>query len=402
MEQFIARQPILNEKLEVVAYELFYRSSDMDSSVFIDGDEATTKVLSQSIFGGDINKIVGDKKVYINFTEQIILDEIPLALDKERLIVEVLETVELTPEVITALEKIKDLGYTIALDDVEEVIEDERFLELVDIIKVDFLLTDTQKRRQIVDGLRDYDVVLLAEKVETLELFNEAKEMGFTLFQGYFFAKPNTLKVKAIKAIKVNYLQLLGELGQPLPNYDKLTHIIESDVSLTYRVLRLVNSAAFYRKSKVQTIHQALVTLGVKQLNKWVSLIMIEDLSAEKPSELVKMSLIRGKVMETISKTVMTNVPEHEAFLVGLLSLVDVMTDREMNQILEELPLDDSLSEAILNKKNGLGKLLTLVEDYESSRWNSVQTACDTLNIDILSLPVIYFDAVSWTDSILE
>lgn len=401
MGQYLARQPILDRKLNVIAYELLYRDNE-GRGIIQDGNQATTQVISQSLLGSDINKIVADKKVYINFTEQIIIDELPLILDRDRLVIEVLEDVKPTQQVLDALKKIKEMGYTIALDDVSYPLPDQQLLQMADVVKVDFMNIDQVKRQEISSHLKNYPVRLLAEKIETMNEFRDAVKMGYELFQGYFFARPDLVTVREVKPLKVNYIRLLAELNKEEPSYDAMQSIVESDVSLSFKLLKLINSAAFYRTKKIETIKQALTMLGLQALRKWMAIAVVRDHCEDKPDELFKISLIRGKMIEVLCNKKHAKKSCEEGFLIGLLSLIDVMTDRDMAQVIRELPLSDDVIAGLTTRQSIGGQYLDLIEHYEESRMEELAECAKQMDVDIQELPFIYYDALEWTEELVK
>lgn len=401
MGQYLARQPILDRNLNVIAYELLYRD-DEGKGVILDGDHATAQVISQSLLGSDINKIVADKKVYINFTEQIIVNELPLMLDRDRLVIEVLEDVKPTQKVLNALKKIKEMGYTIALDDVGYPLPDQQLLQMADVVKVDFMNIDQVKREQVSSQLKRYPVRMLAEKIETMKEFRDAVKMGYELFQGYFFARPDLVTVREVKPLKVNHIRLLAELNKAEPSYDAMKEIVESDVSLSFKVLKLINSAAYYRSKKIETIKQALTMLGLQPLRKWTAIAMVSGHCEDKPDELFKISLIRAKMIEVLCLKKHPKKRCEEGFLIGILSLIDVMTDRDMTQVIRELPLTDDVVSGLTSRQSIGGQYLSLIEHYEESHMEELESCAKKLGVDIQELPFIYYDALEWTEELVK
>lgn len=403
MEQFLARQPIFDTKLNVFAYELLYRSDDrINTSVFFDGNQATSKVITQSMMVTDFSKLVANKMAFINFTDQLILEEIPLLFDKDKLVVEVLEDVVVTDKLIEAIMKFKLMGYTIALDDMVLDGPTEPLMQYADIVKVDFMMTSPMDRLVLTERLKQFSVKLLAEKVETMTDYREAVRLGYHYFQGYFFARPDLIKTKDIKTISTSYLRLMQELSSESPDYDKLSKVVESDVSLSFKLLKLINSAAFYRSAKIQTISQALVMLGLKELNKWVMLLMLQEVSADKPDELVRTVLIRGKMMEKLAEHLGLKSLADESFLTGLLSLIDIMTNRSLDDVLSELPLDDIIISALKGNINKLGHMLGLVKSYEQTDWTGMYQFCNELSFSEQTLPTVYFESMQWVEDLLD
>lgn len=401
MDIFLARQPIFDRDLQVQAYELLYRSDGSASqSIFNDGSRATSQVIAQSILVTDFEKLVAHKRAFIHFTQDLILEEIPHLFDRDRMVIE-LDAISMIDEAFAnALEALKRKGYSIAVD--LGTLVDEALLDFADIIKVDFTKTDHAMRQDYAQRYKKANRVMLAEKVETRGDFQEALSMGYSLFQGYFFAKPDTVKSKDIHPLSTTYVRLLAALNEPDPSYETLASIIEMDVAISFKLLKLINSAAFYRRSRIQSIQQALVLLGLKELRKWVVLLMLQDVGSDKPDELLKTVLIRGRMMELIAKQNGLNPIAPECFLTGMLSLIDVMTDQPLPTVVQQLSLSDAMTLALLSKEDTLGFLLALVIAYEQSETDTMKDYCQWLRVDALDLPLLYFESMEWVDMMIS
>ena len=402
MDIFLARQPIFDRDLQVQAYELLYRSDqESQKSVFKDGSRATSQVIAQSVLVTNFEKLVSHKKAFIHFTSDLIAGEIPMLFDKDKIVIEYDALQEVSEELLEAIKKLKGLGYSLAIDNLASESASLALLPFADIIKVDFIHLESSQRKSVTDRLKSTKAKLLAGKVETREDFKAALSLGYTLFQGYFFAKPDTIKSKDIQPLSTTYLRLLKALGEKDPSFDTLAQIIESDVAMSYKILKLINSPAFYRRSRIQSINQALVLVGLKELKKWVMLLMLQDVGQDKPDELLKTVLIRGRMMELIAKSNHLTELVTECFLTGLLSLIDVMTDRELSLVVGELSLSEAMTKALLCNEDNLGKVLGLVVSYEQTKHEEMNGFCESLKVDSLELPLLYFEAMEWVDLLL-
>lgn len=407
MKIFVARQPIFDIHKNVYAYELLYRSSDENKSGFddpnvLDGDNATSSVITNSMLLVGIENVTQGKRAFINFTKNLILDEIPTLFSNDIVVVEILEDIIPDADFIKAVKSIKSKGYLIALDDFVLNYEYDEIIKLSDIIKVDFLLTSSLERKKIVEKYKNYGVRFLAEKVETLEEFNEAKEMGYSYFQGYFFAKPVILTSEDIKTLSSSYVQIIEEVSKDEPEYDKISNIIEGDIALTYKLLKLINSPAFYTSSRITSISRALVMLGFKEIRKWISIIMLRDIGSDKPNEIIKLSLIRGRMGELLAKLCNYTDIKDEMFLVGMFSMIDTLMDRSLFDILSELPFETSIIEALLGYDNELRRLFEIILAYESGNWDNLIIYTKKFNIDAYKVPDIYFESLKWTREVFK
>jgi c-di-GMP-related signal transduction protein len=398
VEVFVGRQPIFDIHQELFGYELLNRTGKENVYLQTDGDMATLEVLKNSFLSIGMDKLADGKKCFINFTEKLILNDIPTYFDKEAIAVEILEDIIPTREILLACSKLKQLGYTIVLDDFVLKEENKAFLNYANIIKVDIIKTNIQDIGKILRELPNKDVKLLAEKVETREDFTIAKSLGFTLFQGYFFSKPVVINAKDVSSTLINqqHLYLLNKIDDPEPDIDEIAELVENDFSLTYKILRIVNSAAYHMRNKIHSIKQAIMVLGLYELRKWVLLMAISDYKSAKDNETIKLSMCRAKFAESIGKLKHRNISEY--FLLGLFSLIDTILERPMDEILVELPLTPAMQEALLGHKNEFAMVLDLLSSLE--RGNSITELSSTFKIPEDEIYRQYVEALGWADSL--
>ncbi len=402
MDVFLARQPIFNRSLQVEGYELLYRfANQLNDSEPHDGDRATSKVIAQSMLVTNFDKLVANKLAFINFSDHLILQEIPLIFDPHKIVIELLRNINLTDELLAAIKALKSAGYRFAIDITVLEGVNSVLAEFMSIIKVNYLNTSFQERVALMNGFRHLNVQFLAEKLETREGYKEAQELGFHYFQGYFFAKPDEVKYKEIEPLSTTYISVMQELSSPEPKFDKMAKIIEADVSVSFKLLKLINSAAFYRRTKIQSIEQALVVLGLNELRKWIMLLMLQSASHDKPAELIATVLIRARLMSSIGKHLKLPISQNECFLTGMLSLIDVMTEQPMATVLNELSLSDEITVAILKRETALGLLLDVVEGYEQTKVEQMNAGATQLNFNMQELPLMYFESMEWVDQLI-
>ena len=301
LEHFIARQPIFDTKGRVYAYELLFRSGLHNYFDCDDQDHAAASVIANSNLLFDLSEMTGSTKAFVNCTRRVLLEDLITTLPRQQAVVEVLEDVEPDEELIAACRRLKNKGYTLALDDFVYHQNYEPLLELADIIKVDFLLSDVEEQERLARMMIPRGIKMLAEKVETHEVYEQARKMGYQYFQGYFFAKPVIISRKDIPTNKVQFLRILKEVHAQEVDFKKLAQTIQSEVSLSYKLLKLINSAAFALRNKVTSILQALSLLGLREIRSWVSLLSISSMADDKPAELVVSSLIRARLCEHLA-----------------------------------------------------------------------------------------------------
>jgi EAL and modified HD-GYP domain-containing signal transduction protein len=245
-------------------------------------------------------------------------------------------------------------------------------------------------------------IKLLAEKVETAKDFEDALEMGFSYFQGYFFSKPQVIRETEIPALKMNLLRIMGESRGDDFNVSKLQKLIEQDVGISYKLLRYLNSPFFRRMVEISSIRQAIVMLGEKGLRGFLSVIILSELSHDKPDELLKSSIIRARLCEGLGKAKTRGPDPSELFTLGLFSHIDAILDNSMANIMKKLPLSDTIKKTLLGDKTVLSDYLDLAASYQQASWEKVNGIAEALRIDHAGLPKIYLDALGWADSILS
>ncbi|MBF0495065.1 MAG: HDOD domain-containing protein [Deltaproteobacteria bacterium] len=399
MEIYLARQPIFDKNKEIYGYELLFRDGLINIFPKINGDVATSKILSNTFFSIGLDQIVGDKKAFINFTKELLINKIPTIFPKANIVVEVLEDVEPDDDVIESCRFMSKQGYEIALDD---FFYEEKLIPLIsiaNIIKFDFRLTPPDHIRNVLRKLSAYKLTFLAEKIETYEEFNEALKMGFSYFQGYFFSKPEILKGKDIPSYKINYLQILSEINKENFKFSELENIINRDISISYKLLKYLNSAFLGRPNKISSIKDALILLGESGIKQFISVIATAGLASDKPDELIRSSIIRAKLCELLGSLSKTYIDKSELFIVGLFSQLDAMLDNKMETLLVELPLSDKVKKALISREGEMGDYLNFSSCYEKGNWNSCSILTSNLEIDEKQIPKFYIEAVNWAEA---
>ena len=398
----LARQPIFNQSKDIIAYELLYRDSAANSANVIDGDLATKSVLLGTTLVESFDKLVGDKLAFVNFTKNLLQSGTAKMFPKENLVIEILEDIVPDEEFIDSILELKELGYTIALDDFTLDYPYHEVITLSDIIKVDFMLTSPEEQAEIIRKYRGLGVKFLAEKVETAEEFTRAKDLGYDLFQGYYFAKPSVFQIQDIGSLSSSYIDLLEALSSPNPNYVKLSSIVEKDVSLTFKLFKCANSPIYGGIQKINTVRGALVRIGFTNLKQWISLFLVKKLTLGQSEDLVEISLQRAKMMELLANNCGIKGRESEAFIIGLFSMLDVLVNRPMESILSELPLTDESKEAILLGTNKLGAPLSLIMAYEKGDWQTTEDYCRNFGIRLSTVSEAYLEAMDWAHNTLQ
>lgn len=401
MNIFIARQPILNEKKQTIAYELLFRDSPKNLFPAIDGNTATSKLLSNSFFSMGIKEITNNKPAFINFTKELILEETPLFFPKENIIIEILENIEPEENIIQQILKFKKKGYKIALDDFIFHEKYQPLIELCNIIKFDIISTPLEEIKSIVKKIQDNHphIVLLAEKIETPQQFQIAREMGFKLFQGYFFAKPEILSQKDISPNKASVLKLFSEINKPILNTDKLINLIKNDVSISYKLLKFLNSAYFAIPYKINTIKDAVNFLGSVEIKKFIKIIAASEIADSKPPELLRQAIIRAKMFELIGEYITTDFSSDELFTIGIFSLMDAMLDIEMSNVLENINFSQRINNALTGKNELVNTIKLIIDSTEYAKWNECEKLTEKYKFLYQELDDIYVTSLKLADT---
>ncbi len=403
MEYFLARQPIFDPKMKVIGYELFsYDGFDNLIPMDTKEDQFTSKVITKSFLLVNTESLTGGKKAFIRFSRNLLVNEIATLLDKDLIAIELSDNIPPDEKVLAACQKFKDSGYLMVLDDFNFQFSQMPFLQFADMVKVDSGKTGSDVKKSVVERLKSKNIKSLMMNVESEEEFKEAVELGYDYFQGNFFRKPFIISGRDIPGYKLTYLQMLKEIHQPEIDFDKLEEIIKRDVSLTYKLLRLINSAAFGIMREIKSIKQALVLLGMREVKKWVALIALSDMGKEKPEELVKNALLRAKFCESLGPLIGLKQQSSDLFLLGMFSLIDAFIDQPFHVIMEDLPLAKEIKMAMVGGESPYTPAYDLTLTYEAGQWREVSKLAAKLNIDEKKLPEIYLASLDWVSEVLK
>jgi c-di-GMP-related signal transduction protein len=394
---FVARQPIFDNRRHVHGYELLFRSGLVNQFLPGESPDASRHVIGDTLTVFGLNVLTAGKKAFINFSRDVLLDDSAYLMPASRTVVELLETIEPDEPVLASCRRLKRDGYLLALDDYVGDPASEPFIEVADIIKVDFQGSTADQRRQFAQRFRSRGIQLVAEKVETWEECRAAAELGYAYFQGYFFCRPETLSRKALSPSRTNYLRLLEELNRDEVDYDRIEQIIKIEPPLALKLLSYVNSTLFGCQGRVKSIRQATVLLGQRNLRRWASLTAVLGLCEGKPPELFVTCVVRARFYELLGRTAGLDDQTLGLFLAGLLSLLDAILDRPLAQALAEFAVPDTLREALLSEASPAGRLCALARAYEHGDWDHVAEAAAALNVSADQVAEAYRAAVAWS-----
>lgn len=401
MYSFIARQPILNAEKVVVAYELLFRDGESNSFPDVDPDQATSNILTNNHLTMGVEEITTELPAFINFHSNALIKNFPTFLDPTSVVIEILEDVPASDELLVACKQLHAKGYKLALDDHDFDPKWGRFLPYISILKIDILDYSILEVNKQIRKLQNTNMTLLAEKVETQAQFEQFKLMGFSLFQGYFFSKPEMLKQKRLTNTKQNILRLIGYASSKTLDFDAMGEIFSSDPALTYKLLRFINSPYYGRSQDITSLKHALIYIGDLELKKFIALLALADLSQGKPPEIMRLSLIRAKFCEKIALSLHAIENPPKAFLTGILSLIDGILDRTLDTVLNILPVHHEIKSALLDSNNHLAEYLALSKIIESGNWQQSLEQIQKLGVTENECLMIHKDAMAWADEMM-
>jgi EAL and modified HD-GYP domain-containing signal transduction protein len=399
-EPHLTRQAVFDRHLGVFGYEILLKSGDEDLLVGAAPDHAGARIVEGSINTIGLGSLLQGKKAFFNMTRRMLAEDLAALLPPAQSVIEILHTLEPDAPVVDRCKELKKRGYMIAVDAYTARRNMMPLMLLADIIKVDFRATDEGEQASCVQRYGKPNVKLLADRVESHQELDRARRLGYSLYEGPFFCKPQQLVRKEIPAFKLNYLRILQKVNEPEIRYDELDGLIRQDLALSLKLLRYVNSAMFALPQRVESIRQALALVGVSVIRRWVCLLALAAMSEDKPQELIVTSLVRARFCEQIGQAAGMKDVEFELFMVGLLSAVDAILDRPMLEVLNDLPLSPDVKAALMGKKDGHGRVLGLALAYERAEWDKLPAAMGSLALDVTQLPSYYREAVAWAGQI--
>jgi len=400
-EIYLGRQPILNSAQSVIAYELLFRSGQVSAAGVTNDLQATATVIVNTISNIGIENVLDQHSGFINVSYDLLMSDMLELLPRERIVLELLETVTIDDQVIARCRDLKSKGFRLALDDFEYAPVYDPLFEIVDIIKFDVMLSDTPTIEKTLHHLKHWPrLQLLAEKVEDQAQFDCYRNLGFSLFQGYFFAKPVIISGKKANPDQLKLMRVISQLAADI----EIAHIeqtFKESPNLTVGLLRLVNSVGMGMRSKVGSVRQALVVLGRSQLQRWLQLLLYAQDNAQSASPLMQLAATRAKTMESLMQRHPGKAQQgpdalDQAFMTGILSLVDAAMGVRMEDIIDQLGLIDEVKDAVLQRKGFLGQMLALVESVEAGDFNETARLLQALELKLADINQATLAAIQW------
>lgn len=391
---FIGRQTIYGRALDVFGYELLFRAGNVDHAELKDSEQATSHVLIAAVLELGLNRVVGERRAFVNVSREFLLHDYVLTLDAKQFVFELMANQSIDDELIARLKALADKGYAIALDNYVLLNATRPLVEVAKFVKVNVHGLGAEELRTQYDMLRKYNVDLIAERVQTPEEFQRCDNLGFDYFQGNFLTHPNIVSGQRLPANRIAVMQLLSSLQSPDSSLTRIEEIISKDLFLSYRLLRYINSAYFNLPQKIDSIHRAVVTIGMGHVKSWASLIALSKID-DKPHELLMTALVRARMCESLARA--ANLPQPESFfIVGLFSVLDAIMDQPMDAVLDLLPLTSSIRDALVAKSGPMGAALSCALAYEYGVWEKVEFG----KLDESQIVESYWEAIDWSSDL--
>lgn len=394
--RFLGRQPILDQAGQLYGYELLFRAST-ENHFSGDVEEASREVIDHWLM---LNPGPNEGFAFVNCTRAVLAEGVAKLLPARSTVLEILETVDPDPELLKICADLRQQGYRFALDDFSPDPARAAFMEIADFVKVDFLASDAHARREIYAMAASTRPRMLAEKIESDEEMRVAKSEGCSLFQGYFFSRPVIVASRPLPQNHLVYLRLLAELNEVPTNLKKIENLVQTDASLCYRVLRLANSAMYGLSRPVSTVRSALVMVGEDAVRRMVTVAITSALAAHRSSALVSMALVRARFCELLAPSL--SAPAPQLYLLGMLSLLDVLLEMPIDRVLESLPIDEEMKAALRGDPHPFGPVLELVRCLESCDWQKCESARQSLGVSESAIATMYLEALHWAPHALH
>ena len=385
----IGRQPILDTDGQLFGYELLYRRT----AILDDTNFMTRSVIADLLTSFDLASLANEKRLFVNVTADALQRGYLRLLPPDKTVVELLENFELTDEILEACRELKQAGYLVALDDVTSLASVEHALDVVDIIKVDMLDTGLIEQARLAKACKERNLRLLAEKVEDRQVVERSTELGYSLFQGYFFCRPASIVGSSLSTQRVSLLRLIARLARRDHDLDSLEEVMLSDPTLCYQFLRMINSSYYGFRSDIKRIKHAMVLMGISDVQRWAMLLAMTSAVDGHPTELMRQSLIRARFCELRLSSLDGGAPE-DGFLIGLLSVLDVLAGRPMSEIVDPLPLGNELKDALCGAR---GPLRDVLEEAFAAEIDPAGVAGNPIDSNR-----IFVESLRWADSTMR
>jgi len=397
---FIARQPIVNGDHAIVAYELLFRHAAHARTAQISSDvDAGITVIANTLCNMGTDWLLKGKLAFINMEVPMLMSSFSTLLPKDNVVVEILETVEVSEDVLARVTELKAEGYRFALDDFHYLPESEPLLALADYVKLAVLAHSPEELASMVKTVRRHNVKLVAEKVETIEQYRHCRDLGFDYFQGYYFAHPEVLVERVINPVHGTVIQLMEKVRQGADVKD-LEALFKKDVALTFKLMRYINSAGFGLSCEVQSIRHAVSILGMQPLYRWLTLLLATAGSSPTTPALARTAITRGRLCELLGKSELPRSDQDNLFIVGVFSLLPAMLEMSMEQVLDRVVIPEKIADALMDRSGLYGPFLSLTEAVESGDTQRLEDLTLSLMLSPDQVSECHLQALAWVEQL--
>lgn len=397
---YIARQPIVDAKHHLFAYELLFRHSAHAQSARIESDiDAGITVIANTLVNMGTEWLLKGKQAFVNMESSMLMSSFSTLLPPDKVVIEILESVHITPDVLERLAELKAAGYRFALDDFQYLPESESLLALASYVKLDVLAHTPEDLARIVNSVRRHPLELIAEKVESPEQFRRCQALGFDYFQGYYFAHPENLVAKIINPVYGTVVQLLEKVRQE-SEIKELEVLFKKDVALTFKLLRYINSAGFGLSCEVQSIRHAVSILGMQPLYRWLTLLLVTAGGAPTMPTLARTAITRGRLCELIGKICLSRDDQDNLFIVGVFSLLPAFLEMPMAEVLERIAIPEKLIDALADRSGIYGPFLALTEAVETGDCEQLERLASSLMVTPEQVSQCHLQALAWVEQL--
>ncbi|HEX4065206.1 MAG TPA: EAL domain-containing protein [Acidobacteriaceae bacterium] len=394
--RLLGRQPIVHADGRLFGYELLSRSGNPDAFTG-DPEQATREVVDQWLM---LIPEANEGQAFVNCTRDALVEGTCTLLPPENTVLEILETIEPDAALISSLRSLRGQGYRFALDDFAPLRSRESLMEFADFIKIDFLASDGCARKEIYAMAAGTKARLLAEKIETKEEMLIAQAEGCSLFQGYFFSRPHIVSSRALPQNHVAWLRLLTALNRTPTDLGEIEKLVLADAALCYRILRLANSALHFHARAVTSVREALIMVGEDAVRRLVTVAMAGVIAGDRAPTVVNMALVRARFCELLAPELGES--NAQLYLLGMLSLLDVLLEMPMQRILTALPIDAEMKDALLGSPGPFSRALELARCLEACEWPHCEDLRKALRLEEHSVAAHYVEALRWTSQALQ
>lgn len=384
-ERFIARQPILDEKLKLFGYELLFRARD-DTRAGAD-PQATAQLIVSSTMLFDWETLLDGASAFINFGKEELVSGAALLLPRLQTIIELPPNLNYDEDLIQGIKNLRLAGYRVALDGYARQPELERVLRYMNFVKVDFRETPETEVAAVRAALGKFETKVVAKKIETWKEFERAKNAGYSYFQGHFFLEPQVLKRKELAGNVVHSMELLRLVHRRPMDIPRIEEVLKQEPALMYKLLRFLNSPLMARPVEVKSVHNAIALLGEDEFRRWASVVAVLQPSTEKPNELVRTGLTRAFFCEALARVKSRGAAPFEYFLVGLFSVMNALLDRPLADIAAEIAVNGKVRDALTGAPNDLRYALDAALGFEQGKWDEFTAAMDKLEMSEQDAP---------------